>query len=179
MVTKKELRTKAKSIRSSLDMEKLSERIVENILVLDAYTKAKNVMLFYPLDNEVDLRRLLNDKSKSFYLPRVKGEGLVICPYKIGDELTKSKYKTKEPTSAAIKNTEIIDIVFTPALMASRNFNRLGYGGGFYDRFLSKISSTAVKITPIPSALITDEIPIESFDETIDIIICENGILKK
>lgn len=171
MIDKNELRKKAKEIRHSLNMEKLSEDIVKNIKASEIYKSAKHVMIFYPLKNEVNLLGLLSD-DKSFYLPKVNGEELLVCPYKDGDELQISDFKTKEPRTSLV-NPEILDIIFTPALMIDKSGFRLGYGGGFYDKFLSKNALNSTKIAAVPCALIADTLPSESFDIKVDVTICE------
>lgn len=171
MQEKHELRKKARIIRNSLDMQTLSEQIVKNIQSLEVYQKAEHIMTFYPLEHEVNLLALLKD-NKHFYLPKVDGEHLLICPYKEGDDLTISAYRTKEPLTKPVP-PEILEIVFIPALMADRNLNRLGYGGGFYDRFLTKLNKNVTKIVTIPSALISNNLPFEDFDEKFDILVCE------
>ena len=173
MITKTELRKKAKEIRISLEIEKISERIVKNILNLNIYKKAKHVMIFYPIKHEINLLPLLQDKTKSFYLPKVQEEELLVCPYKTNDKLIVSKFKTQEPVSEPI-SSDILDIVFVPALMVDKNFNRLGYGGGFYDKFLCKNAQNATKIVAIPNKLVINELPSDSFDARINVIICEN-----
>lgn len=171
MQDKKELRKKAKKIRMSLDIEKISEAIVQNIQNLKIYQKAVNVMIFYPIGHEVSLLGLLKDK-KNFYLPKVQGRDLLVCPYQAGDELTISEFKTEEPLSEPV-DPNILDLIFVPALMVDNNLHRLGYGGGFYDIFLSKNCSDATKIVAIPSDLVVDKIPSESFDAKIDVVITE------
>lgn len=171
MQEKEELRIKAKMIRNSLDITTISECIVKNLLNLKVYQNAQNVMIFYPLKHEINLLQLLENK-KNFYLPKVKGERLLVCPYKNWDELVVSEFKTKEPTTEAV-NPDILDIVFVPALMVDKNFNRLGYGGGFYDRFLSKNALNATKIVAIASELIIGNLPSESFDIKTDIVVTE------
>lgn len=171
MITKDELREKAKQIRSSLEIGKISEKIVETIRSTELYNVAKNIMIFHPLKNEINLLPLLED-DKNFYLPKVQGNELLVCPYKIGDELVESNFKTKEPLTESI-NPEILDIIFIPALMVDKSFHRIGYGKGFYDRFLSNTSIQALKIVPIPSALIKDEVPYDEFDAQFDIILDE------
>lgn len=175
-MNKTDLRKKAKEIRKSLDMKTLSEKIVANILAFEPYKKAQHIMLFYPLEHEVDLRNLLNDSSKNFYLPKMNDEHLHVCPYKLGDDLIASRFNTLEPTTRLIEDTSILDIIFVPALLIDKNKNRLGYGGGFYDRFLSKQSPKTMKIVAIPVDLLFDEIPLEAFDIKIDVTICENFI---
>lgn len=172
MITKVELRKKAKEIRKSLKMDEISEKIVNNIKTLNFYKESKNVMLFYPLEHEINLLGLLTDE-KNFYLPRVEGENLLVCPYKKGDKLAPSSFKTLEPQTAPI-NTEILDIIFVPALMIDKACHRLGYGGGFYDKFLTRNVIKAKKIVAIPNALMVDKLPSEDFDAQIDVTICEN-----
>lgn len=175
MVTKFELRKNAKEIRNSLDIKGISKSIVKNIQDSDAYKNAQNIMIFYPLEHEVDLRALLGD-NKQFYLPKVQGENLLVCPFKEGDELFVSDFKTKEPQSKPV-DASVLDIIFVPALMVDKNFNRLGYGGGFYDKFLAKYSKNVKKVVAIPKALIIDSLPFEPFDVKTDVIICEDFVI--
>lgn len=178
MQEKKELRKRATAIRKSLDIVKISDKIVERILDLEIYKEARHVMIFYPLGHEISLLKLLQEsKDKHFYLPKVDGKGLLVCPYKDGDKLILSNFKTEEPTTEPI-DTDILDVIFVPALMVDNNFNRLGYGGGFYDRFLSRHAPQAKKIVAISSTLITENLPSESFDAKIDIIVSEKFICK-
>ena len=176
MITKNNLRKTAKETRNSLDMKKISEKIVENIFGLEVYKNSTNLMLFYPLEHEVNLLKLLEDNSKRFYLPKVDVDNLLVCPYKLDDEVSTSKFKTKEPLTTPV-NPDILDVIFVPALMADKTKNRLGYGGGFYDRFLSKQGNKVTKVVTIPDILIIDEIPFDSFDERVDIVISENRII--
>lgn len=171
MLTKDELREKAKQIRSSLEIDKISEKIIETIRSIELYHFAKNIMIFYPLKDEINLLPLLED-DKNFYLPKMQGDELVVCPYRSGDKLAESKFKTQEPLTEPV-NPEILDLIFVPALMVDKFFHRLGYGKGFYDRFLSNKSIKAVKIVPIPNMLINDKIPYDEFDVQFDIILDE------
>lgn len=178
MQEKKELRKKAREIRKSLNIEEISKKIVNNILKSETYQKAQHVMIFYPLEHEVNLLPLLAEsRGKIFYLPKVQGENLLVCPFKIGDELTLSKFKTQEPVTESV-NAQILDIIFVPALMADKDLHRLGYGGGFYDKFFARNALKALKIVAIPNSLITAKLPKEPFDAKIDFLICED-IVKK
>lgn len=178
MLTKIELRKKAKEIRNTLDMDQISGRIVASIRTLEMYQDAQHIMIFYPLPDEINLLPLLRDYekdeegAKNFYLPKVEEDDLYVCPYSLGDELTESKFGTNEPRTQPI-NPEFLDIIFVPALMVDKKFYRLGYGCGFYDRFLDKNAHKAVKIVPIPSNLIIDKLPHDKFDFAVDIIVDE------
>ena len=101
MDKKTSLRLKAKEIRSSLDIDNISNILTEKIRHLDIYKYSKNVMIFYPLKNEINLLRLLDD-DKNFFLPRMNGKTLECCPYKKGDSLNSVKFNIKEPKTECI-----------------------------------------------------------------------------
>ena len=168
MDSKSDLRKKAKCIRKSLSIAEKSTIAIKKIRENTLYIPAKNVLIYYPLRYELNLLALLDDE-KNFYLPRVCGENLQICPFKKGDKLVASSFNICEPCSNSI-NPRNLDLVVVPALMADKSGFRLGYGGGFYDRFL--VENNAVKtILPIAKELIVEELPHEEFDIKIDEII--------
>lgn len=167
MTNKTELRIIAKSIRKGLDIKNISQKLCEKISDLKEYKKAKNIMIFYPLENEIDLIPLINSE-KNFYLPRINDDDLEICPYKLGDKLNLSKFKTKEPLTNGI-SPKILDIIILPALIVDKNNYRLGYGKGYYDRLLEK--TNAITIIPIAKELITDTLPIDHHDKKADIVL--------
>ena len=168
MDSKSDLRKKAKCIRKSLSIAEKSTIAIKKIRENTLYIPAKNVLIYYPLRYELNLLALLDDE-KNFYLPRVCGENLQICPFKKGDKLVTSSFNICEPCSNSI-NPRNLDLVVVPALMADKSGFRLGYGGGFYDRFLVK-NNTVKTILPIAKELIVEELPHEGFDIKIDEII--------
>lgn len=171
MINKQKMREQALAIRKLLDMEKISIGIVENIKQNTIFKNAKNVLLFYPLKNEVNLKGLLKENNKNFYLPRINGDELDICPFTNEEQLIENKYKIKEPITKPIEDLKLIDLVFVPACLADRECYRLGYGKGFYDRLLPKLK--AKTIIPIPEKLVCDKIPKEEHDFSCNLIITE------
>ena len=166
MESKSDLRLKAKDIRKTLDIKNISEKLCERIRNLDIYNFSKNVMIFYPMKYETDLRTLLND-DKKFYLPKVQCENLCICPYSA--DLIKSEFNVYEPCTKPA-NPEVLDLIFVPALMVDKNNYRLGYGGGFYDRFLANYPNVKT-IVPIAKELLVEKLPHDEFDVKVDEII--------
>lgn len=160
------LRTWAKEERKKYSCDDI---LVKKLVQTSEYKLAKTVMLFYPLKDEVNLLSLLKDKTKKFYLPKIDGENLLCCPYEENNTLCESCFKTKEP----LTNPDGVkpDIVIVPALAVDKNNYRLGYGGGFYDRFLSKIKT--FKIVCIPKEFIVDTVYPEEFDIPVDLVITD------
>ncbi len=171
MENKKELRKKAKEIRKNIDIKSVSKVIVEKISNIEDFKIAKNIMIFYPLENEIDLLGLVEkNPDKNFYLPRTNGETMEACSFNIGDKLLKGAFNVCVPTTNKI-NPQILDLIFTPALMVDKNNYRLGYGKGFYDRFLKE--TNAKTIVPISKKLIVEKLPIEEHDKKVDFIITD------
>lgn len=173
MDKKTSLRLKAKQIRNNLDINHISSILCKKIRELDIYKKSKNVMIYIPLENEIKLFELLED-NKNFFLPRMNGKNLECCPYKKGDRLNIAKYNILEPISECVTCPKL-DLIIVPALAADKNGNRLGYGGGFYDRFLK--TGNWKTLTALPKELIFDKIPSEEFDVKIDYVITNEGLL--
>ena len=165
---KQQLRIWVKEERKKLDIEILSCELVKKLRESEEYKQAKNIMLFYPKEFEVNLLELIKDKSKNFYLPKINGNSLLCCPYGEDDELCESCFKTQEPLTEPVQKS-IIDLVIVPALAVDKNNYRLGYGGGFYDRFLSNINCNT--ITCIPEVFCLDTVFAESYDIRVDKVI--------
>ena len=169
MKNKLELRTWSKSLRKTLNISDISDKICRNIRAAELYQKSKHVMIFYPLPDEIDLLNLLSD-DKQFYLPRVSGEELEVCPYKSGDPLKLSEFNIQEPLTEGVSKS-VPDIIFTPALCSDNDFYRIGYGGGFYDRLLSQTSAKSIIV--IPQEFVLDDICHEPHDIRCDGIITQ------
>lgn len=161
---KNELRNRLKDVCKS----KHSKELVDILRNANEYKQAKNVMLFYPLKNEVNLLSILKDSDKSFFLPRIEGEDLLCCPYKEGDELVSSTFKTMEPLTKPVEKNQI-DLVIVPALCCDKNNYRLGYGKGFYDRFLKDYKGKTVVC--LPKECIVETIYPHSHDIPVDLVI--------
>ena len=166
---KKQLRKSAKGIRKSLDISTKSKVLTNLIRQNKIYQNSQNIMLYYPTKYEMNFLDLLND-NKNFYFPRVKGEELLVCPYKRGEKIEISNLGICEPCSTPVTPI-ILDLIIVPALMVDKNGYRLGYGGGFYDRFLKTLK--AKTICAIPKELLVEELPVEEFDLPMDIIITD------
>ncbi len=173
------IRKLCKVIRHKLYSENktdgISKLITENIVKSDVFKNAKNIMFFYPLDEEINLLELLKYADKNFYFPKCDGKNLLVCPN--CNEFSENKYKVKEPCCEPLDDLSLLDIIFTPALCADLRFFRLGYGAGYYDKFLSNPKIKAKKIIPISEHLICRELCTDDYDVKCDAIVCESGFI--
>ena len=109
------------------------------------------------------------DKSME---PALLGTGLGTA----GGELVESKFGLREPgADAPAVPIEEIGLVIVPALAYSRSGERLGRGGGFYDRFLARLSPGAVTVGLVLSCQVVDEVPAEAHDMSVGVVITEDG----
>lgn len=142
---KKELREwmiqKRKSINPE-DKNILDQKIVREIRLDSNYKKSKCVAIFYPMANEINLLPLLKD-DKIFVLPKVIKNEIHFFEFNQDTELFKSHFGVMEPNASIIMD-EKIDYMITPALAISKDLYRIGYGKGFYDRFLMRSRPTHV-----------------------------------
>ena len=126
MQTKSQLRNYAKKIRKTLDIKNLSEYFCKRISATEIFKNSNNVMIYYPLKNELDFLSLLDiAPSKNYYLPKVYNKELIVCKFNKNSLLKKSNLKIYEPCTSSI-NPTFLDLVIVPALMLDKNNNRLG-----------------------------------------------------
>lgn len=180
MQTKGELRNQAKNIRNQLDMNDISAKIINNFCASSYYKNAKSIALYYPTGSEPDLTPLFEDKSKAFFLPKISENenAMSFFKYEKGiSKLQKNKYGIFEPDGKTTSTTEF-DLIILPALMADKAGYRLGYGGGYYDRYLQENDINATRVVLLPDKLMTDILPKEDFDVLADLIITETRIIK-
>lgn len=174
------LREHAKKIRSQSDMAYISLEVIKKLKTLPEFEKASNIMLYYPYRSEMDFLSLLDAEDKKWLLPRVNGENLDVCFYEKKDQLDKNKWGIPEPCiSSEAVDKDVLDMVVLPGLCADKKGFRLGYGLGFYDRFVRDLPTKCVKVLPVLEELFIDELPKDQWDEPVDIIITEKNVYRQ
>lgn len=154
-MNKKDLRKKYKELRKALNFEELEDlslAIANNCLKLPIWDK-ENFHLFLSIAelNEVDtefLLQILAGKDKNIILSRTDFESQKMEHVLLTDNLkiVKNNWNIPEPVGGIPINDAMIDVVFVPLLAFDSNGNRVGYGKGFYDVFLSKCKPDVIKI---------------------------------
>lgn len=136
--------------KAIVNKEEQSAMIIQKIMNLDVYKKAKVIGLYKSLPNEVNLEELINyslNIGKIVLLPRVIKDNLVFIKINNNTVYEKSLFKVLEPE---YKKENIyqdkIDLVIVPGLCFDYHYNRLGYGKGYYDRFLAQINTYKIGV---------------------------------
>lgn len=146
--------------------------------LFEAFSYRESFLVYYSYGSEADthgvVSRLLA-AGKRVYLPRVEGENIVPVRY-FGDEsaLIKNGYGIYEPQGEAFYGE--IEVCITPLLAVNPRGFRLGYGGGYYDRFFA--AHPHILKAGIGYFLqYTDEFSEDGWDKPLDLFVCERGII--
>lgn len=174
---KNQLRKISLEKRKNFPVEMCSEKIIKNLFSLDEYKDAKNILCYYPLKYEIQTQNCFIDTTKTWFLPRVNGQNLEICKFE-KDKLVCGSFNIQEPCTESIDNLNILDSIIIPAVAADKNGYRIGYGKGYYDRFLPKLSTKCVKIILVYSDCLFDNVYPNEYDVKTDIIITDKEILR-
>jgi len=148
--SKVELRREMKTKRGQLETEQIQHdciTIARRLNDLLPVQKARAIMGYATIQNEVNLESFYEEQlklGKTILLPRVEGNQIKPVEWKGWQETTISSFGIREPRGECF-STAKIDVVLVPGLAFDGNGFRLGYGRGFYDRFLPGLRSNAFK----------------------------------
>ena len=149
---KQPLRQKVLAQRAQLSAQviaRCSEKICQRLQQQWAQFACRQVFLFYPLPYEPDLRVLANffwQQHVPVALPKTQGDTLVFYRWQQHDLLQTGRFKVQESTSKEVLIADAQTLVCVPCLALDARGNRLGYGKGYYDRFLAKHSAVSVGV---------------------------------
>lgn len=180
---KRALRKEFKSRRERLDKSvkaALDEKIRSRILNSQSFKYADTVLMFCPTESEVDILPIFEKAlslGKRVAFPRCKKRPDMDFFYVTSlDGLTANSYGIKEPDLSCEKfEGSLHPFCIVPCLSSSKNGYRLGYGGGFYDKFLSKFEGISASV--VYEDFLSEKIPTEKrYDKKTDLIITEKGV---
>jgi 5-formyltetrahydrofolate cyclo-ligase len=184
MLTKREFRLRAAAERDALTPEESATRslaIQERLSAFGPFAASRAPLLFVSFRSEPHthgiIRRALAE-GKRVLVPKVdrKAHEMILSELRDFDsDLAESAYGILEPRPEALRPAapEEIDFVLAPGLAFDRRGFRLGYGGGYYDRLLSRMRPGAVTAAIAFSFQIHDEIPADATDRKVGAIITD------
>ncbi len=176
MKSKSALRKAFLDLRSRSFSNSVQTEIQRKLVDFLLSKKYQNIGLYHPIRGEVDVFAILEAlPQRSVYLPRVKGERLEFVSVGEGDELVEGAFGILEPEGPVV-DPRILDLVVVPGIAFTEAGNRLGYGGGFYDRFLASLDCTCVGVCQ--DLFLTDYLPMQSHDQRMDFVITETDVYK-
>ena len=154
-------------------IEIASKQIRKNLGKVEQYKKAQTIACYHSTGSEVRTHEIMQEilsHGKTLALPRVRDDNLVFCNVKKFEDLEKGEFGIMEPKQYC-GMVDKFDLIIVPAVAMTRNGQRLGYGCGFYDKFLAGKNIPTIALAFSKS--IAKSIPHEESDVTIDIIVTE------
>ncbi len=190
MFKKNKIRDNSKKLRQIISKKSsknfISEKIFNKLfkLILDKTPKLENIAIYYPINNEISPLIVVDFISKFGFnlgLPKIKKDTKVIDFIKWDgyEKLYLSNFKTLVPSDA---NLLILpDVIFVPMLAFDKNFNRLGYGGGYYDATIQSLrkNKSFLAIGLGYDKQEVENLPISNHDQKMDLIVTEKRIMLK
>ena len=181
MLEKRKIRDKIKKLRSNLTKEQVAEEsklIYNQIIDNKIFERAEVVMSYMSFQNEIDTEKI-NDYiiscGKKLLLPKMIDREVIKPIEYTGEFEIDNSFGIKEPVGE-IYNGDI-DLIIVPGVVFDIEGNRIGYGRGYYDRFL-KLYPRARKISLAYEFQIIDNLEVEEHDEKIDEIVTKNNIIR-
>ena len=175
---KKELRKKYTKVRADVEDKEGKDRLIrKNLRELEIYKKAKSVFVFISYKSEVDTRGIIEDilaDGKKLLVPLVKGSEMIAVEVRGIDDLEPNKMGILEPKSG--KEVTDVDLTITPGLAFDKDGYRLGYGGGYYDKFFAKVDTIRMGIGY--SDQYVESLVHEDYDKALEYLLTEEGLIE-
>ena len=164
---------------TSFDLMKIvSEKMQKRLKKINTFRNAQKIGAYFPIGSEIltqDIIQELFSNGKEVFLPKVIGEKMEFRKITDFSSLEKGSFDIMEPKeNCQIDNS--LDVILVPTVGISPTGVRLGYGFGFYDRFLAEHKTTTISLTL--EKQIVKNIPKSEHDIVIDWIITEDRILE-
>lgn len=184
-MTKELLRKELKKKRGQVPKERRAiwdQAIAANLFELPLYKEARKVMIYLSFGWEVATWHIvenLQEQGKEVYVPVVQSKPRALIPrlYTGRESLSPKVFGILEPGPEAPEaRPEDLDLIIVPGLAFSNKGFRIGYGGGYYDRFLATTQGAAIGLV---YSLFIQDVPFDPWDYAVDFVITEDGVLSR
>jgi 5-formyltetrahydrofolate cyclo-ligase len=184
---KREVRSRVLAKRDALspsDRERRGLEIVRRFLALPEVSAARGVLVFWSFGSEVSTAPLIEglvERGVQVALPRIEDGALEARSYRPGDRVTETSFGAFEPADGPVVDPTEIDVVAVPGVAFDRDGRRVGYGGGFYDRFLPRMRPGTSRIAIAFGVQLLPEgsrLPSGRFDEPVDVVVTESETVR-
>jgi 5-formyltetrahydrofolate cyclo-ligase len=184
-MTKKEIRKMTQEIRDGIETEEkkiLDDLIIKNLFSWDIYKKASYIFCYVNFRSEINTSKILKTamtEGKTVTVPKIDLKAGLMKAYvieNINKDLIPGEYGIMEPMDICHEaDYSKIDLIIAPGLGFTKNGGRIGYGGGYYDRFIQKNSNIPVCALTY-DRLVLDYLPVKDHDVPVDYLITEKSV---
>lgn len=182
---KRDVRRRVLAARDALDpvaREAMALEAADRFLALPEVGVARTVMAFSSFGSELSMVPLIDAlcaREVVVGLPRIVETALEVRAFRPGDPTTMTSFGASEPADGALIDPVQIDVIVTPAVAYDRAGRRVGYGGGFYDRFLPHTRPDALRIGVGATVQLLDEdLPAGPFDLRVHVIVTPDTVVR-
>ena len=175
----RELLAQKRRLLSKEDIAEQSSKVVAAVEQMPLFQSAKTVLIYYPTHNEVDLLSLIKryKKEKTFLFPVVHRKTMTACPYEGNAKMHRGKFNIPEPTTEPYVGD--IDLILVPGVGFDKRGNRLGRGGGYYDKFITRLGRKTLLVGVGYDFQLVEEVPANRWDKRLDYVVTpSNGTIK-
>lgn len=185
-MNKNVIRKEIAKLRNNLKLEDkkiLDEKIFNFLIKSDFYKKSKRIFIYVSYNNEVDTKEIIEyslKNDKIIYVPKINIEDKTMKAIRIHslNELYVNKYGILEPNIVDKNYIESdFDLIVLPGIAFDKVGNRIGYGGGYYDKYLSVLECKINKVALAYEFQVIDNIETEKHDIKVDCVITDNEII--
>jgi 5-formyltetrahydrofolate cyclo-ligase len=162
-----------------------SRAACRHLLSFAKLAACRTVMAFHPIREELDIVPFLDSarqRGQEVWLPLTVVTERRLIPYRYTgpDMLRPGAYGIMEPDPAKAEEADLakLDAVLVPGVAFDRQGGRMGYGGGFYDRFLSALDRKPLLIGCGYGLQVVQSVPVEPHDVRLDYLVTEAGVLE-
>ncbi|MDR3288397.1 MAG: 5-formyltetrahydrofolate cyclo-ligase [Peptococcaceae bacterium] len=185
---KKKIRTAVLERRSALSEEERrqkSELIRRRVTALPEYRQSRTIMLFLNFNDEVDTSLLAADvlaDGKTLVLPRCAPEKVLIpaVVHDLNGDVGPGVWGIREPLAerTAVIEPTALDLVIVPGVAFDVRGRRLGYGGGYYDRFLPRLSRNTPLWGMAFACQMVEQVPAAAHDQAVSLLVTERAVIR-
>lgn len=177
---KNKLREKIASLKKGFSAEEFlfkSTEVMDVVEITGVFQEAKNIFIYHSMPDEVNTVEFIKKwwGQKQFYLPVTSKSEINFKKYIADTQLQRSAYGIYEPEGEIFTDYKKIDLIIVPGVAFDRMQNRMGYGKGYYDRFLPKVK--APKLGVCFDFQLLDRLPTGNDDVKMDYVVSENDLI--
>jgi 5-formyltetrahydrofolate cyclo-ligase len=162
-----------------LQKNKNDKEITRRLKNMPLFKRARVFFTYLSNAEEVSTDALIEQflGAKKILVPVVRNGIMKICELKSFDEFRSGKFGIREPKNCVfVGDLKAIDLVIVPGIAFDKTGHRVGFGGGYFDRFLKKIHCTTIGLAY--EFQIVDKIPAKKYDMPVDYIVTERRVIK-
>lgn len=154
----------------------LSHLAQQRLLATELYVAAQSLALYCPIHNETatqDIFLMACRQGKQVFYPRVAKEHLHFVQINSLTQLVAGSFGVLEPATSLVASRQQPELILVPGLAFDRRGHRLGYGRGYYDRYLAGCSDRVLRVGFSYSFQLCDALPVGAHDQILDALITD------